>query len=147
MKALSIHPYYAMGIAVGKKSVECRSWSTDYRGKILICSTAKKLHGTIPGHALCTVDLVDVVPFEKKHLDAALMEKNDFHYNNFAWILKNNLLIEPIPVKGKLSLWNFEEEEKIKYVPKELWLVPDGVNADDSEPGDWFTEHWEPLFT
>ena len=42
MKALSIHPIYAMCIVTGQKTVECRSWTTSYRGDILICSTAKK---------------------------------------------------------------------------------------------------------
>lgn len=37
MKALSIHPYYAIGIVTGDKTI-VRTWSTDYRGDILICS-------------------------------------------------------------------------------------------------------------
>ena len=145
MKALSIHPYYAMAIVAGQKTVECRSWSTDYRGDILICSTAKKYHGTIPGHALGVVSLEDVVPFEKRHLKDALMEPKDFHYNNFAWILSYNRLVVPVPVKGRLSLWNYDGE--LQYIPESEWLLPPGANPEDSPAGDWVKRYWEPLMT
>ena len=61
MKALSIHPIYAAAIFCGDKTIECRTWKTDYRGEILICSTNRKIKHTIPGHALCTAKLVDIV--------------------------------------------------------------------------------------
>lgn len=141
MKALSIHPYYAMAIVEGQKTVECRTWSTDYRGDILICSTAKKEHGTIPGHALGVVKLIDVVPFKKKHLKDALMTNNEYSPDCFAWILDDNRLINPIPVKGKLSLWNFDEEDKIQYIPYEEWVNNDQYHATDK----WFIENWNPL--
>lgn len=141
MKALSIHPYYAMGIMVGEKTVECRSWKTDYRGDILICATQKKYPGTIPGHALGVVELIDVVLFKKKHLKDALMD--DYNPGDYAWILTNNRLIEPIPVKGKLSLWNFDDEDKIKYIPEEEWVLK--PRDDPDEPGDWYKKFWEPL--
>ena len=40
MKALSIIPWYAMDILEGYKTVECRTWKTNYRGPILICSSS-----------------------------------------------------------------------------------------------------------
>lgn len=143
MKALSIHPYYAAAIVTGNKTIEVRSWSTDYRGDILICSTAKKYHDTIPAHALGVVSLVDVVPFEKKHLEKALMLKEDFKPGLFAWVLDENRLIEPIPIKGKLSLWDFKEENKIKYIPFEEWVLQPGQNPNDT--GAWFDKYWKPL--
>lgn len=139
MKALSIHPYYAMAIAAGAKEIEVRTWRTDYRGEILICSTAKKYHGTIPGHALAVATIKDVVPFEKKHLEKALMLKEDFKPGLFAWVLENNRLIKPFPVKGKLSLWDFTEEEKIDFIPPEEWMA----KYTDSE--EWIAKYWDPL--
>ena len=68
MKALSIEPYYAMAICFGMKTIECRTWKTSYRGTIVICSSSRKEHRTIPGHALCLADIVDIVPFKRKHL-------------------------------------------------------------------------------
>lgn len=145
MKAISIHPFYAMAIADGIKTVECRTWKTDYRGPLLICSTAKKYHGTIPGHALCVVTLKDVVPFELKHLQPAMMTKKDYQPGAFyAWILEDNRIIKPIPLKGKLSLWNYDGP--IEYIPPELWALPDGAPEPESD-SDWFTQNWNPLMT
>lgn len=152
MKALSIHPYYAMAIAEGGKSIECRTWSTDYRGDILICSTAKKLKGTIPGHALCIVELYDIVPFEKKHLKDALLTPADYQPGAFAWKLRNNRIITPIPVKGALSLWNFEDESKLEIIPYDILgyvpldsLSPEMDTDEPAEPAQWFKDNWEPL--
>ena len=105
MKALSIHPYFALQIFFLEKTVECRSWTTKYRGDILICSTAKKFKETIPGHALCVVTLKDIVPMKKEHLEAACMYEDEYSADTYAWILDNVRVIEPFAVKGKLSLW------------------------------------------
>lgn len=116
MKALSMHPLYACLIWTGEKTIECRSWKTDYRGDLLICSTAKKLHDTIPGHALCVVTLVDIVSFTRKHLDAACMQDQDFQPGMYAWIFDNLRYIKPIPLKGRLSLWTYDGD--IEYIKK-----------------------------
>ena len=144
MKALSIHPYYAMAIVSGQKSIEVRSWDTDYRGDILICSTAKKYHGTIPSHALGVVTLEDIRPFYKLDCPDALMLKQEWQPNQFAWKLTNNRLIKPIPVKGKLSLWNYDGE--IEYIPEEEWILPEGVEpGSEQDTADFFKKYWEPL--
>lgn len=135
MKALSIHPYFAGMIFAGKKTIECRTWQTDYRGEILICSTNKKLKDTIPGHALCTVKLVDIVPFKKEHLQAACMAPADMPENAFAWIFEDIRPIRPIPLKGRLSLWNYDGEIEYLEEPKT-----------DEEDEKMYHEIWEPLF-
>lgn len=134
MKALSIHPYYVMGIAVGEKTIECRTWATAYRGDLLICSTAKKYHGTIPGHALAVVTLIDVVPFEKKHLSAALMKPAEYKPGCFAWLLSAPRCIVPFKVDGALSLWDCEHE--IDYLP---------APKSDEEDIQQFETYWKPL--
>ena len=48
MKALSIRSDYAADIMNGTKTEEYRSWSTKYRGDLLICNTAKKIRGFVP---------------------------------------------------------------------------------------------------
>lgn len=134
MKALSIHPVYAALIFAGEKTIECRSWKTSYRGELLICSTAKKVKDTIPGHALCTVQLVDIVPFTKKHLQAACMDEMPGP-GCFAWVFEDCRVIRPIPLKGKLSLWNYDGP--IEYLEK-----PETDEEDDK----MYHEIWEPLF-
>lgn len=140
MKALSIHPVYAFNIATGEKTIECRTWKTDYRGEIVICSTAKKLYGTVPGCALAVVTLKDVVPFKREHLQAAMMEPKDYRPGLYAWILENNRIIKPIPVKGKLSLWEFTQLDKIEYIPECEWVdAPEYTETNI----DWFEKYWE----
>lgn len=136
MKALSVHPIFAMNFFCGKKTIECRTWKTDYRGDILICSTNKKIKGTIPGHALCVMRLVDIVPFEKKHLEAACMYPEEFQNGCFAWILDNLRFVRPVPVKGRLSLWDYDGEIEI--------FTEDQLNEfhEDAEE----TNLWEHLF-
>ena len=143
MKALSIHPYYACAIVTGCKSIEVRSWRTDYRGDLVICSTQKKFHGTVPGHALGVVTLEDVVPLEKKHMKDALMEPSDYAPGLYAWKLTYNRLIVPVPVKGKLSLWEYGGP--LEYIPEEEWILPDG--ADDDDGGGWVEKYWKPIMT
>lgn len=45
MKALSIRADYVFDILVGDKTQEFRSWQTAYRGKLLLCTTVKKIPG------------------------------------------------------------------------------------------------------
>ena len=140
MKALSIHPYFAMKIAVGVKTVECRSWSTDYRGDLLICSTQKKQHGGIPGHALAVVTLADIEPFTRKHLQAADMAPSEFQPGMYAWILKDARVIKPLPVKGRLSLWTFDRDDEIEVLATAAELEKDPDL--DEKLG---AEYWDPI--
>ena len=133
MKALSIKPGYAMLIVAGLKTIECRSWKTNYRGDILICSTVKKEKYTIPSHALGIVTLKDVVPFKKSHLKAANMDYYDEFEELYAWKLTNPRLIKPIPIKGKLSLWEYDGEVEVMKFDTE---------ADEEK---FIQEYWDPI--
>ena len=107
VKALSVLAPYAMDIFDGLKTIEWRSWKTDYRGDLLICSSSRKFEGCISGHALCMVELVDVVPFTKSHLANACMEEIP-EPAGYAWILKNVRHIVPFAYKGKLHLYDVD---------------------------------------
>ena len=41
MKALSVKEPWASLIRSGKKTIETRTWNTNYRGKLLICTSQK----------------------------------------------------------------------------------------------------------
>ena len=61
IKALSIHPMYAVAIAVGDKKEEYRAWQTPYRGDLLICASQYNDGWEFPrGYALCVVNLYDI---------------------------------------------------------------------------------------
>ncbi|WP_350454437.1 ASCH domain-containing protein [Slackia heliotrinireducens] len=120
MKALSVRPPWALQILVGAKTVECRSWKTPYRGQLLICSsTNDHWAGTIAGHALCVVNLKDIVPFKKKHLEPAGMTGMSVPKDHYAWILDDLDWIEPFPQKGKLHLFDVDDA-LIKSIPEEV---------------------------
>ena len=92
LKALSIHPFWVEAIIGGEKTVECRTWKTDYRGDIVICSSKKPCPGTVAGHALCIVEIADIEEYGER---------------DYGWVLKNPRMIKPVPVRGQLYLWEY----------------------------------------
>lgn len=141
MKALSIHPVPAMMIFAKEKTVEIRSWGTSYRGDILICSTRQKIKDTIPGHTLCVVTLTDVRPLSLADMEPAKTSLDDFkaeklnYLDFFGWHLENVRYIRPVPVKGKLGLWNYTGEIEYLREPET-----------DAEDEKIYHEIYEPLF-
>lgn len=111
MKAISIRNPYAHDILIGDKTVECRSWQTDYRGDLLICSSANpKIKNTICGHAVCIVRLEKIEPFTKEHLEAACLYDMP-EGKNYAWHITKLRHIKPFPVKGQLSLFEVDDSQ------------------------------------
>lgn len=109
MKALSVKPLWATAILQEVKTVEWRSWSTDYRGPLLICASSSPWYaGSICKHALCIVELIDVAPFTKKHLNAALMDEIP-EDPGYAWVLGAPTFIKPFEIKGKLKLYDVDD--------------------------------------
>ena len=121
MKALSLRADYAMDILTGDKTVEYRSWKTDYRGDLLICATQKKIPGTIPGHALIVCELVDIKRLED---------------GQYAWQLDNFRTIYPFPVKGKLKLFDVDDD---------LIHLTDLENASQEDIDYWVDKYINPL--
>ena len=150
MKALTVQNPSAMQIWGGRKTVEHRTWNTDYRGDILITSSSKKVRNCVCGYALCVVRLADVVPFTKEHVipagylpsnaSAVMIDRYPF-MDGYAWILEDVRPIKPFPIKGKLNLWNADiEEDKLEFMRR--W-PEDG--ATEAEEDAWVKEYIEPL--
>lgn len=114
MKALSIRQPWASLIAWGEKTIECRTWKTDYRGPILVCASGQDLKDgevVLPaGYALAVVDLVDIHPFTRRDLKPACMAGKAMPGPGtvWAWELGHAREIKPFPVKGKLHLFEVE---------------------------------------
>ncbi|MDR1958891.1 MAG: ASCH domain-containing protein [Planctomycetaceae bacterium] len=89
MKAISIHPEYCEEIVSGEKPEEFRSWNTQYRGDLLIVSTATK---TYQGHAVCVAELYDV---------AYDYEREYNSYSCFRLMFRNIRPVVPFYVKGR----------------------------------------------
>ena len=127
MKALTIKEPWATLIIDGYKKYEFRSWKTNYRGKILIhagMSEEKDMlkkfkdynlncsKGMIIGEALLTDCILVTKEFEEELLKIdKTVYGRESHEMTYAWKLENIIKYDkPIPVKGKLGLWNYEEE-------------------------------------
>ena len=130
MKALSIWPEYATEIAMGWKTIEYRSWKTNYRGDIVICSSARKQKGFVPGHALCIVEIVDIEEYGDK---------------DYGWVLDNIRMIKPFPVKGQLHLWEYTGP--LDIIPDEEWRVSEDASDEEAEMlwATFVNKYWEPL--
>ena len=89
-------------IASGKKTIEIRSWKTNYRGLLLICSS-RTPNIELAGHAIAIVTLYDCLPMRIKDVKGACCKYEKGHYS---WHFKDiRKLPEPFPVKGKLGLY------------------------------------------
>lgn len=131
MKVLTIKQPWATLIMQGDKRFEFRSWQTKYRGDLLIHAgkgidkeamkrLAKYLPAEIPvGKILGKVTLVDCVKMCPEFKDMLLKENPDIYtkssfQENYGWQVENvKVFNEPIDVKGHLSLWEYEVDDKM----------------------------------
>lgn len=124
MKALSLTQPWATLVATGQKTIETRSWSTRYRGPLLIHAAkgfpayakefSQELYGNpavLPyitrGAIIGKVYLLDVRPTEEVVTRISVQERRygDYSQGRYAWILTNPEQLEPIPWKGALGLF------------------------------------------
>ncbi len=129
MKVITIKQPYAALIAYGIKEYEFRTWNTKYRGDILIQaskSADKKAMEEFKvydldykfGCIIAKAKISDVIKVDD-NFRKVLKEKNslvykhiidDREYEGYAFKIEDVCLIEPIYVKGKLGLWNYDVE-------------------------------------
>lgn len=104
MKALSVKQPWANQIASGEKTIETRTWGTDYRGDLLIVSSkTPKIEPA--GFALAVVRLVDCRPMtERDQLEAGC----SIYPDAVAWVFEDIRKIEPFPVRGLPGLFEVE---------------------------------------
>ncbi len=129
MKAITIKQPFASLIAAGLKEYEFRTWKTGYRGDILIHAgkgVDKKAMKKFESYGLeyprgviiAKVKLIDCITVDEKFREV-LKEKNEQVYSSiikhtewkgYAFKMENVTKIDPIPVKGKLSIWEYNLE-------------------------------------
>lgn len=104
MKAISIKEPWATLIKNGEKTIETRTWKTEYRGKLLLCCS-KYPKTELSGMAFAIVDLVDIRVMVKDDEPKAMCE---IYAGAFSWFLQNKKNIDPFPVRGQLRLFEVE---------------------------------------
>ncbi|MBQ9279575.1 MAG: ASCH domain-containing protein [Clostridia bacterium] len=127
MKVLTIKQPFATLIAEGFKEYEFRTWKTKYRGEFLIHagkSVDKKAmkqfeqyHLEYPiGCIIAKANLTECIIIDEK-ARSMLQQKNplvyshavnDIYWDGYGFKLENVEKIEPIPVNGKLSFWEYD---------------------------------------
>lgn len=134
MKVITIKEPFASLVADGIKKVETRSWETNYRGEIYIHAgltkvpeqdeRIKKLITFLPskkflyGHIIAKGKLVNCIYMDEKFLETIEnnpIEKLCGHYEKgrYAWVIEDIQRLEhPILVKGKLGIWNYENNNQ-----------------------------------
>lgn len=130
MKVLSLTEPFATLIKNGVKTIETRSWKTNYRGKLYIHASSTKIPKDYRsnkdlmslvdvnelnyGNIICCCDLVDCIEMDNAFIDEIKKNKNEYicglySKGRYAWILKNIETLDiPIKAKGHLGIWNLE---------------------------------------
>jgi len=116
IRAISLHQPWAAYIAEGLKTIETRTWETNCRGDILICST-KKTAGNIPagprfpkGKALAVVELYGCRRMLKRDEEAAMCP---YEGGRWSWLIRNIRKIErPFDVRGRQGIFTVEMTEE-----------------------------------
>lgn len=120
--ALSIRQPWAELILQGRKTIELRTWETDYRGPLWL-HTGKAADLDLDrsfgvpdpprGAFLGRITLVDISPIDpprwerwrSQHLDSGR-----YHPGLFAWHLSSaERLRQPVPAPGRLNLFKVDE--------------------------------------
>lgn len=131
MKVVSIIEPWASLIKEKVKYIETRSWKTNYRGKIYIHASLKKvpkkderINNLISllkdkdfkyGHIIAEATLVDCIYMDEEFLSK--IKNNNQEYicgeyslGRYAWVLEDiKPLKEPIKAKGSLGIWNYND--------------------------------------
>lgn len=131
MKVISIIEPWASLIKEKIKYIETRSWKTNYRGKIYIHASLKKvpkkderINNLISlledqefkyGHIIAEATLVDCIYMDDTFI-SKIKENNqeyicgEYSIGRYAWVLKDiKKLDKPIPAKGKLGIWTYND--------------------------------------
>ena len=132
MKVISIKEPFATLIAKGIKKIETRSWKTNYRGELFIHASGKQLAKEFIkydfvldliknmdmnyGNIICKCNLVDCIYMDEGFLN--YINQNQIEYNlgeyklgRYAWIIEDVEPIYPMPAKGRLNIWNFDDTQ------------------------------------
>ena len=118
MKALSVKQPFAFLIGNCEKSIELRSWKTDYRGDLLICASKSEkdawviwgdeTHQLPAGVMMCVAELVDVRPAMPEDAEDACM--NEIEDGIYAWVLDNIRHVSLKKVNGRLRLFDVDDD-------------------------------------
>lgn len=132
MKVLSLTEPYATLIKMGVKTIETRSWKTNYKGELYIHASSTKIPKEYRdnlelmtlvskeelnyGNIIAKCHLTDCILIDDEYINTIKKkDRNNFitgiyEEGRYAWILEDmEVLPNPIKAKGHLGIWNLED--------------------------------------
>ena len=141
-KALSVKQPYAdfltrteyrdnNGECHAHKTIEVRSRNINYRGDLLVCSSAKPvMMGRMSGVTLGFVELYDTKPveeFTESDWGATCIPVKDRPKKGWGWLMRNPRRVVEMPIKGQLGLFDLVTPKgDITEYPQNMELGKDG---------------------
>jgi len=141
-KALSVKQPYAdlltrvvardeSGNYIAEKTIEVRTRNTNYRGDILICSSAKPFSIVHSSGVTCGfVELYDVKPveeFTEQDWKETCIPAEARPKTGFGWMMRNPRRVVEMPIKGQLGVYNLiVPKGDITIYPQEMAMGADG---------------------
>lgn len=130
MKVISIKEPFATLLMLNIKHIETRSWKTNYRGELYIHASGKSVAKEFLtndivlelikdmkmnyGNIICKGNLVDCIYMDETFIEE--IKKNTCEYacgsyevGRYAWIFDKLEPIKPISTKGKLNIWDYDD--------------------------------------
>lgn len=130
--ALSVRQPWASLIVLGLKTVEIRSWPTNYRGCLFIHATKTldergmkrfQIESPPTGALIGTVELIRVERFTEstwEELADAHLDIGPFSPGLYAWHMANPMLLpEPVPYRGDRGLFQITIDDT--FEPFKKW--------------------------
>lgn len=116
-----------------EKTIEVRTRNINYRGDLLICSSAKPvIPGRESGVTCGFVELYGVKPVEEftpEDWAATCIPESERPRKGFGWIMRNPRRVVEMPIKGQLGLYNIiVPKGDITEYPREMQIGTDGWN-------------------
>lgn len=113
------------------KEIEVRSRITNYRGDLLVCSSAKPVSLTHPTGVTCGfVELYGVKrveDFTNEDWFLTCIPVDERPKTGWGWLMRNPRRVVEMPVKGQLGIYNLVVPKgDITIYPKELYFGKDG---------------------
>lgn len=143
-KALSVKQPYAdlltcvvyrdkHGNSYAAKTIEVRTRNTNYRGDLLVCSSAKPVFPYdqhLCGVTCGFVELYDVKPIEDftpEDWAETCIPEQDRPRKGYGWMMRNPRRVVEMPIRGQLGVYNLiVPKGDITEYPREMALGPDG---------------------
>lgn len=93
-----------------EKEIEVRTRNTNFRGDLLVCSSAKPvLPGRESGVTCGLVELYDVKPVEEFTAEdwaKTCIPENQRPRKGYGWLLRNPRRVVEMPIKGQLGIYD-----------------------------------------